>query len=352
MVGPEEIGHAARYREAYRSGVESVLAARRAEADRIRARYISPARMAANGEHCRRGLAALLGWPLAGMNVRRDAPEAHVCEEKPYTPGVTMKRLQIETLPGLPFYGILFLPEDGGKHPLVIAQHGGGGTPELAADLYGPNNYRHMIARLTEAGCAVFAPQLLLWQEESSAGIPGCGSKTNRGALEDGLRQSGGSIAALEVYCIMRSLDRLLTLPQVDADRVGMIGLSYGGMYTQLTAALDTRIRAAVSNAFFNDRYAYCWHDFSWRDSAMRFRDAEICGLIAPRALCVHVGRKDAVFSVDTALPETEKLRLYYEAQGASGQLAVIISDVNHTLTDHGEEMDFLLRHLRKGEKE
>ena len=38
----------------------------------------------------------------------------------------------------IPFYAMLLLPHEGQTPmPLVVAQHGGGGTPELCSDMYG-----------------------------------------------------------------------------------------------------------------------------------------------------------------------------------------------------------------------
>ena len=111
-----------------------------------------------------------------------------------------------------------------------------------------------------------------------------------------------------------------------------------------MTAALDTRIKAAVTNAFFNERYCYCWHDFSWFESAFQMLDAEICGLIAPRPLCIHVGTNDKVFDYTGAVREFERLKPYFA--NTPENLHFILSDVNHTLTDSGEEIEFLLNHL------
>ncbi|MDD6883128.1 MAG: dienelactone hydrolase family protein [Eubacteriales bacterium] len=340
----------AKYREAYCRGVEELVQARRKEADRQRAMYISPDMLAENPEKYREDLIKMLGWPLT--EERTGVPKATVCEEKPYAEGITMRRLQIEALPGVPFYGILFLPDGAGARPLVIAQHGGGGTPEQTADMHRPNAYRDMTARLVRAGCVVFAPQLLVWQvnDNEIPGRPGYGLNHNRNQRENELRHLGSGIVAVETYEIMRSLDYLVTLPQVDARRIGMIGLSYGGLYTQMTAALDKRIGVAVTNVFFNDRYRYCWHDFSWFGSALRMKDAEICGLIAPRALCVHVGRNDALFAVDGALLEIERLKPFFAAQNALDRLKIVVSDANHTLSDSGEEMEFLQRRLEQME--
>ena len=79
--------------------------------------------------------------------------------------GVSVYRMQIQVLEGIPLYGLLFLKDGGERLPLVIAQHGGEGSPELASDLYadGSANYNHMVERILSYNVNVFAPQLLLW---------------------------------------------------------------------------------------------------------------------------------------------------------------------------------------------
>lgn len=334
------------YREAYRDGMEHLVETRRREADALRAEYVSPEKMARDPERYRRDLAEILGWPLTEK--RSGIPKVTVCDEFPYEPGITLRRLQIEAFPGVPFYGLLLIPDIPGPKPLVIAQHGGSATPEQTADMHRPNKYKDMSARLARAGCVVFAPQLLIWQnlDNEIPGRPGYGIDPCRGKREAELRQLGGGIIPAELYELQRSLDYLLTLPDVDAGRAGMIGASYGGLYTQLLAALDARIRAAVSIAFYNDRYRYCWDDFSWKGMALKMKDPEICGLIAPRPLCIHVGKNDAVFDISSAVPEIEKVLPYYRAYNAEQNLKIIVSEVNHTLTDEGTEIRFLLNNL------
>lgn len=340
----EDIRVSQPYRCAYEEGIRKVIENRRIEADAARKAYAAPQSVAANPEHYRQELRQMLGWPLSEASHK--TTQMTICEEKLLEPGILMQRLQFEVLPGLPFYGILLIPQaKAEKMPLIISQHGGWGTPEQTADLHMPNNYKSLSLQLARKGCVVFAPQLLLWLEaEEMEGRVAYGLKHHRAEHENELRQLGGSMAALEVYSIICAIDCLSVLPQVDNARIGMIGLSYGGFYTQLTAALDTRIKAAVSNAFFNERYRYCWHDFSWLGSAFRMLDAEICGLIAPRPLCIHVGTNDKVFDYSGAVREFERLKPYYE--NVPENLYFLLSDVNHTLTDSGEEMEFLLKHL------
>ncbi len=48
------------------------------------------------------------------------------------------------------------------------------------------------------------------------------------------------------VWDVMRLIDYLQTRPDVDPQRIGLIGFSKGGMETYLAAAVDNRIRVAV----------------------------------------------------------------------------------------------------------
>ena len=48
------------------------------------------------------------------------------------------------------------------------------------------------------------------------------------------------------VWDILILLDYLESRPDVDASRMGMTGLSLGGMHTWLTAALDDRVAVAA----------------------------------------------------------------------------------------------------------
>jgi hypothetical protein len=52
-----------------------------------------------------------------------------------------------------------------------------------------------------------------------------------------------------QVHSLMRTLDYLQTRPEVDGKRIGMLGLSLGGMEALWLGALDERVRVVVSAA-------------------------------------------------------------------------------------------------------
>jgi predicted acyl esterase len=64
-----------------------------------------------------------------------------------------------------------------------------------------------------------------------------------------------------DVWDNMRVVDYLQSLPFVAADRVGMIGHSYGGHSTIFAAALEPRIKVAVANGPVSD---FLHHGMHW----------------------------------------------------------------------------------------
>jgi hypothetical protein len=276
----------------------------------------------------------MLGWPLG------EAPEKSIpaVRELPVAEDDLGKisRLWIETLPGVETYGLLFIPPGAGPFPLVISQHGGGGTPELCSDFFGSGNYNDMTRRVLRRGCAVFAPQLLLWNAEMF------GPAYDRVHIDRQLKQLGGSVTALDIFRLQRSLDYLVTRPEIDAERIGMIGLSYGGFYTLFTAAVDTRIKVAVSSCFFNDRKVYDWADWVWFDAANTFFDAEVVMLVCPRRLYIEVGKTDELFDVHSARPEAAKVRKVYDKLGIPERFVYKEFDGGHELDKSDEGINFL----------
>ena len=62
----------------------------------------------------------------------------------------------------------------------------------------------------------------------------------------------GQTMVGWRVYDAMRAFDYLATRPEIDTNRLGVMGISGGGTTTFFTAALDTRVKAAVVSGYFN----------------------------------------------------------------------------------------------------
>jgi dipeptidyl aminopeptidase/acylaminoacyl peptidase len=284
----------------------------------------------------------LLGSPLTGYNTELPLPKTSkefIAEDdmgKIY-------RIQLEVMDDFIFYGLLFLPrnfDETKKYPYIISQHGGGGTPELCSDFYFDTNYTHMTRRVLEKNAVVFAPQLLLWDKNNFK------AEYDRKTADNSLKQFGSGITALEVFCIMRSTDYFAAQPYIDAGRIGMIGLSYGGLYTMVTAAADTRIKSAYSSCFFNDRLTYSGFECEWFNAAHTFLDAEMTALVAPRRLYIEAGKNDQLFRPETATAEYERLVPFFEAAGAADNLRFNVFEGDHMLDRDDSGLDFFIEGL------
>ena len=310
---PRDFGN--RYRRDYLNGLKRLISAQQTASQS--ARDAISAQILSHPEEMRARYKEMLGWPLT-LPKSKELPKVQstfVGKEDE----ISVYRLQIDVL-GVPFYGILFVNEDGTPRPLVISQHGGLGTPELCSSMFaeGSSNYNEMTVRALAYDVNVFAPQLLLWRgefdvlpEDEEKKAEDASPDPVRRTLDNELKQLGGSITAFEIYCIQRSLDYLQEQPYVDKDRMGMAGLSYGGFYTLYTTAAEPRLKSSLSCCSYNDRLEYNWFDWTWKDAAHTFTDNEIALLVYPRALILSVGTRDELFEVEKARQEYAKLERF-----------------------------------------
>ena len=201
----------------------------------------------------------MLGWPLNDESFDYDVTvsQERLSDEGKYA----IFRISFKIMDEITMTGLLLKYNDDEKRPFVISQHGGLGTPELIAGVYGDTcNYNEMTQRILSLGANVFAPQLLLWQQEDY------GVDYDRIAIDAKLKRVGSSITAIEIFGITKIIDYFEKQDYVT--NIGMIGLSYGGFYTLFTSAVDTRIKSAISCSFFNTREKYAWPDWTWNNSS------------------------------------------------------------------------------------
>ena len=290
------------FRQEYLDSINRLLEKKLSEASEKRREFDKE--LLANPESARKQFAELLGWPLTEK--RMGVPNVEMFHV--VTDGeIDLYRVQVEVFEDFKYYGLLFKKNDGKRRPLVISQHGGVGTPEICSTLFEGEtsyNYNDMTQRILKHDVNVFAPQMLLWSIEEY------GIEYSREYTDAILKTLGGSITALEIYCLQRSLDYFETQDYVDKDRMGMIGLSYGGMYTLYTTAIETRIKAAVSSSFFcdraNDRERQDW---KYKGMANNFFDAEVALLARPRKLYLAMGKDDPLFDSSKSVQEFEHIK-------------------------------------------
>jgi len=214
-------------------------------------------------------------------------------------------RLYATVAPGLEAYGLYILPKRSRRPmPIVISQHGGGGFPEVAI-FDGGRNYHDMIRGAVAAGYAVYAPLHIQRPnvERDTTPIP----ENAQQDLNTRLKPKGTILLAVEVARVTRVLDELLKRPEIDAARVGMIGLSYGGYATMITAAIEPRIRVLANSCSFRGT----------RDRGPAPRDPELIPFVLPRPLHIHAGLNDKTALVDDIRTAAAEARKVYHAAGS-----------------------------------
>ena len=285
-------------------------------------------------------------------------------------PEFTAHRFRFEVTGGLESYGIALAPKSKGPHPGLLAQHGYSGTPELVCGLaasagrddYG---YRYAGLRAVLRGFYVVAVHhpTSYGTTNDEAGcplpdFPNYPAAYGKNRLHRMAIMAGGTLFGLDMLSSSRGIDLLAGLDEVDPGRIGMYGLSQGGMSTLYLPALDKRIKAAVCSAYFNTRFvkligphrALTFLDSTEEDKFFTdvircFSDSDIVSLIAPRAFAVEAGEKDSSIDFEKSADEFPRARAHYEKLGIPDRIEFIAHEMGHVSTTR-RALDFLSEHL------
>ncbi len=222
-----------------------------------------------------------------------------------------------------------------GSHPAIICSHGHGAhgkepvagnrtNPSMVSDIERMNyNYGELMAR---AGYLTISPDLRVFGERADGGDPYPGrDKCNvhfiRGAI------MGIWTLTLNIFDMMRCVDYLQTRPEVDGERIGMMGRSQGGTMTTFATAAEPRIKCAAIIGYLNpwegfgvNRANFCGSQIV-PEVYKYFDTHDIAGLIAPRPLLVEAGAHDTCFFIEDQLVSIEALKKIYAAAGVEEAL-------------------------------
>ena len=136
----------------------------------------------------------------------------------------------------------------------------------------------------------------------------------------------------------IRTLDYLASRPEVDASRLGCVGLSVGGYRSFLLAALDQRIKAAVDVGWMTSfasqikEHVINTVGLSFHINGLyRYLDLpDLAALIAPRAVLVINGSQDRLFALDGVKAAFDKVARCYAKAGAPERQRCRLYDAPH----------------------
>lgn len=232
--------------------------------------------------------------------------------------------------------------------PAILALHGHGGGKD---DLVTPGIYHAFAQRFAQRGYVVLAPDAPGFGERGErfrryGGRDGCNINFLKLAL------IGRNIMALALWDDLRALDFLQALPEVDASRIGVAGLSFGGTRAMYLAALDDRPAAVVVSGYLTTFRAYAFDAGNFCGAQFlpgiyALADVpDIHGCIAPRPLLIQAGRSDRGFNIEASRQAHAHLAAIYAAADAADRLARDEFDGGHEFLPQAP-LDFMDQWLR-----
>jgi len=224
--------------------------------------------------------------------------------------GITVHAVRWQVLEGVTAEGLLLVPDGKPWTDSVIAVPDADWTPEMFCGQGATVPPQAQLPRrLAAAGCLVVVPMILSRSDEFS-GSPYV-SDTNQTHREFLYRQAfemGRHVIGYEVQKVLAAVDILEQMRdrrnQNDArqksgaaeqkvpaaGKIGVAGVGEGALLALYSAALDSRIDAALVAGYFQQREAV-WQEPVYRNVwglLTAFGDAELAALIAPRPLVIE----------------------------------------------------------------
>ena len=146
-------------------------------------------------------------------------------------------------------------------------------------------------SRSSSRACAAFAMEPVAFgcRRDERTRVKGAGESACQPAAGAALL-FGETMIGWRVYDVMRTIDWIATRGDLDAQRVGCMGISGGGTCTLFAAALEPRIKVAMMSGSLNTfrdsilSLAHCIDNYvpgilQWAEMY------DVAGLIAPRSL-------------------------------------------------------------------
>jgi dienelactone hydrolase len=275
-------------------------------------------------------------------------------------PGYTREKFIFQSRPGVAVLGYLLTPRTAAApHASVICipGHGRGvddivGIDEQGRDRTVKVGYQYDYAvQVAEHGLAAVAiePMAFGCRRDSRTKAKGAGASACHPAAGSALLL-GQTMIGWRSYDVMRTIDWIATRKELDAGRVGCMGISGGGTVTLFVSAIEPRIRAAFASCSLN----------TFRDSIMSVSHCidnyvpgilqwaemyDVAGLIAPRPFFAESGEKDEFFPIAASRASFERVKKVYQVFGAGELAGQETFDAPHSFSGK-QGLPFLARHL------
>ena len=228
--------------------------------------------------------------------------------------GYVFEEVEFNSTPGRRIKAVVTIPRTGTPpYPAVVAIHGHGGSRFIVHDR--SSVYMGFAAELAGAGYVTIAVDV----------------------GQHVIYEPGRILPGERLRDLMRAVDYLEAMKEVDRKRIGCAGLSLGGEMSMWLAAMDERIAACVSSGFLTtmDQMEYD-HCMCWKFDGLRelVDFADIFSLVAPRPLQCQNGLREEphMFVVPLARQAIKEIRIAYADFGQPGSAALAIHRGEHEI--------------------
>ena len=229
--------------------------------------------------------------------------------------GYLLKELQLKSTGTRTFKVMLAVPTGlTGPAPAVVAIHGHGGKRRTPFESKMPE-YKEFGSALAKEGFVVIS--------------------TDVGQHE--VYEPGRTLMGERLWDVMRCVDYLVSMKEVDPDHIGCAGLSLGGEMTMWLGGMDTRLKATMSAGFLTtmdsmeQNHCMCWK-FPGLRELVEYTD--IYALTAPRALQCQNGLQEG----DTQFPVPRARKALKEIEPAYADFKVP-ERLEHVAHEGGHEI-------------
>jgi len=269
--------------------------------------------------------------------------------------GYTIEKIIYESLPGFFVTANLYRPNAPGRYPAVLLQSGH--TQE------GKTEPQALAANLALKGFVALAFDPVGQGEREQSFDPQLQAPAAGWSVNEHMHAGeqsilvGESVARYFIWDAKRSLDYLISRPDVDGTRVGAAGCSGGGALTTFIGALDPRLKAVVPACFPSSyRLLFAGADpdseMSWPHFLEAGLDiADFVELSAPTPWLLQATKED-YFTPAGVKMVFDEARRWYRLYGAEDKIGFFVGPGPHgtPLVSREAVYEWMIRWLKNGQ--
>ncbi len=242
----------------------------------------------------------------------------------------TVEKVMFESYPGFYVTGNLYRPKNiSGKAPAVLCPHGHWAYGRLENTSINSGPARAIV--FARQGYVAFSYDMVGYNDSSAI--------THKFADHNIIRREAlwsVNLLGLQLWNSIRAIDFLLTLPEVDTERIACTGESGGGTQTFLLIAVDERIKVASPV----NMVSFSMQGGSLCENAPNLRidtnNVELAALMAPRPMLLVSATGD--WTKNMLKDEYPAIRNIYRLLNAEDKIAAIQVDAPHNYNQESRE--------------